>query len=47
MYSFRTMFAVAPMTGVRSDELLGLKVDDPEFERRFIFYPSNGESSFL
>ena len=34
---FRTMFAVAAMTGVRSGELLGLKVDDLDFERRLIF----------
>ena len=34
---FRTMFAIAAMTGVRSGELLGLKVDDLDFERRLIF----------
>lgn len=34
---YRTMFVIAAMTGVRSGELLGLKVDDIDFERRTIF----------
>jgi integrase len=34
---FRTMFSIAAMTGVRSGELLGLKVDDIDFDRRLIF----------
>jgi integrase len=34
---FRTMFAVAAMTGIRASELLGLKVDDLDFTRRLIF----------
>ncbi len=34
---FGTMFAIAAMTGIRAGELLGLKVDDLDFERRLIF----------
>lgn len=33
----RTMFAIAAMTGARSGELLGLKVEDLDFDRRLIF----------
>jgi integrase len=33
---FRTMFCILAMTGVRAGELLGLKVDDLDFERRLI-----------
>jgi integrase len=34
---FRTMFCIAAMTGVRAGELLGLKVEDLDFDRRLIF----------
>ena len=34
---FRTMFAVLAMTGIRTGELLGLQVDDLDFERKLIF----------
>jgi integrase len=34
---FRTMFWIAAMTGVRAGELLGLKVEDLDFDRRLIF----------
>lgn len=34
---FRTMFAVAAMTGLRAGELLGLQVEDLEFTSRLIF----------
>ena len=34
---FRTMFNILAMTGIRAGELLGLKVDDVDFERRLIF----------
>jgi len=34
---FRTMFYVLAMTGIRCGELLGLRVDDVDFERRLIF----------
>ena len=33
---YRTMFATAAMTGLRAGELLGLQVDDLDFERRDI-----------
>ncbi len=34
---FRTMFAVAAMTGLRAGELLGLQVEDLDFTSRLIF----------
>jgi len=34
---FHTMFNILAMTGIRAGELLGLKVDDVDFERRLIF----------
>jgi integrase len=34
---FRTMFYILAMTGIRAGELLGLKADDIDFERRLIF----------
>jgi integrase len=34
---FSTMFATLAMTGIRAGELLGLQVDDVDFERRLIF----------
>ena len=34
---FSTMFATLAMTGIRCGELLGLQVDDLDFERRLIF----------
>jgi integrase len=34
---FDTMFAVLAMTGIRAGELLGLQVNDLDFERRLIF----------
>jgi integrase len=34
---FSTMFATLAMTGIRAGELLGLQVDDLDFERRLIF----------
>jgi integrase len=34
---FCTMFAVLAMTGIRAGELLGLQVEDLDFERRLIF----------
>lgn len=34
---YSTMFAVLAMTGIRAGELLGLSVDDLDFERRLIF----------
>lgn len=34
---FRTMFYILAMTGIRAGELLGLQVDDIDFERRLIF----------
>jgi integrase len=34
---FSTMFATLAMTGIRSGELLGLQLDDLDFERRLIF----------
>jgi integrase len=34
---FSTMFATLVMTGIRAGELLGLQVDDLDFERRLIF----------
>ena len=34
---FYTMFAVLAMTGIRAGELLGLQVNDLDFERRLIF----------
>lgn len=34
---FRTMFAVLAMTGIRTGELLGLQLDDVDFERKLIF----------
>jgi integrase len=33
---FRTMFAIAAMTGVRAGELLALQLDDLDFERKLI-----------
>ena len=33
---FRTMFAIAAMTGVRAGELLALQIDDLDFERKLI-----------
>ncbi len=33
---FKTMFAVAAMTGIRAGELLGLQVDDLDFARRLV-----------
>jgi len=33
---FRTMFAVAAMTGIRAGELLGLQIEDLDFSRRLI-----------
>ena len=33
---FRTMFAIAAMTGVRAGELLALQMDDLDFERKLI-----------
>lgn len=33
---FRTMFRVLAMTGIRAGKLLGLKVDDIDFERRLL-----------
>jgi integrase len=33
---FRTMFAIAAMTGLRAGEILGLQRDDLDFERRLI-----------
>jgi integrase len=41
---FRIMFYILAMTGIRAGELLGLKVEDIDFERRLIFYPSFDES---
>jgi integrase len=34
---FRTMFQILAMTGVRAGELLGLQVEDVDFERRLLF----------
>ncbi len=34
---YSTMFAVLAMTGIRAGELLGLQLDDLDFERRLIF----------
>ena len=34
---FSTMFAILAMTGLRAGELLGLQIDDLDFERRLIF----------
>lgn len=34
---FSTMFAILAMTGIRAGELLGLEVEDLDFERRLIF----------
>ena len=34
---FATMFAILGMTGIRAGELLGMKVEDLDFERRLIF----------
>jgi len=34
---FRTMFAVLAMTGIRAGELLGLQLDDLDFERKLLF----------
>jgi integrase len=34
---FHTMFSILAMTGIRAGELLGLQVDDLDFERRLIF----------
>jgi integrase len=34
---FSTMFGVLAMTGIRAGELLGLQVDDLDFDRRLIF----------
>jgi integrase len=33
---FRTMFAIAAMTGVRAGELLALQMDDLDFDRKLI-----------
>ena len=33
---FRTMFAIAAMTGLRAGELLALQIDDLDFERKLI-----------
>jgi len=34
---FRTMFYILAMTGIRAGELLGLQVEDIDFERRLLF----------
>jgi integrase len=34
---FRTMFYILAMTGIRAGELLGLQVEDVDFERRLLF----------
>ncbi len=34
---FRTMFATVAMTGIRAGELLGLKVEDIDFDRKLLF----------
>lgn len=34
---FRTMFSLLAMTGIRTGELLGLQVDDLDFERKLIY----------
>ena len=44
---WRTMFALAAMTGFRPGEVLGLSIDDLDFERRLIFVKRSAWYSHL